>query len=580
IILRCIEKNPAKRFQSAGELEAALTAKQEVVAAAATVAAEGVELPLPIHLTRWQRSDWLLLPLAVIGLLVFFLLFERISFAPRSQVSFDRGVKRRIAEEYAQKLGAPIGANSQILGEGLPLRYEYVAAHAGAPAALELTNNPVPYAAWRVEWENGTSVGVDNRGSLRTFRRDFPSAASIEKLSIEEAKKLAEKAVRDFLNGDPAGLRSETAGDDVWLGRAATAFTWSDSKDFHGLQRSYGVRLVGRDIASLEINYDIPRGFVRPDNTPQLLPLLAFYTLLFVVGLLQRQFVDLYSRWRAVLVPLITLVAGWQTWLVFSVGFGDLGVSFVIFLVVLVSLAIALLAFFLLVPVERAIRRMAPAKISTFVRLFDTRAASEPCGLGVLRGTLLGLVLLGADTLLVWLGMSHLGMRLDTVSLLIMQGLLFPNNPWPSAQLVVYPLLQSITLWILIAFLTSFLSRAARRPWLAMLLGAALAAAILPPILFIGAVQPYPGRVLLLTLDFLILAWAFVRFDALTLFAAAFTYSFFWETYTMLVTFRPLGAIEEWIAFAVWGLFIAAAAAIAFRPAILSAYRRAASAFQ
>jgi hypothetical protein len=304
------------------------------------------------------------------------------------------------------------------------------------------------------------------------------------------------------------------------------------------------------------------------------------YTLLFVVGLFQRQFVDLYSRWRAVLVPLITFVAAWHTWLVFSVGFRDLGASFVIFFVVLVSLAIALLAFFLLVPVERSIRRMAPAKMSTFIRLFDRRVASEPCGLGILRGTLLGLVLLGADSLLVWLGVSRLGMRLDSISLLVIQGLLFLNNPWPSAQLVVYPLMQSITLLILVAFLCSFFSRVARRSWLAIPLAGALAAAILPPMLFIGAVQPFPGRVLLLTLDFLILAWAFVRFDVLTLFVTAFTYSFFWQTYTMLVTFRPLGAIEEWIAFALWGLFIAAAAAIAFKPAMLAAYRRAATAFQ
>ena len=114
-----------------------------------------------------------------------------------------------------------------------------------------------------------------------------------------------------------------------------------------------------------------------------------------------------------------------------------------------------------------------------------------------------------------------------------------------------------------------------------MFLSAALAAAIFPGILmFIGAVQPYPGKVLVLTLDFLILAWTFTRFDVLTLFVAALTYSFCWQTYTMLIRFRPLGSLDEWIAFAVWGLFVVAAAAIAFKSAILAAYRRAAVASQ
>jgi hypothetical protein len=111
--LRCIEKNPSKRFQSVNELETALTAKLEVTAAVSVT--EGPEPPFPIHLTRWQRSDWLLPPLAVMGLLLFFSLFQQVSFAPRGQVSFERSVLRRIAQEHAQKLGAPVGRGSAMM---------------------------------------------------------------------------------------------------------------------------------------------------------------------------------------------------------------------------------------------------------------------------------------------------------------------------------------------------------------------------------------------------------------------------------------------------------------------------------
>ncbi len=37
---------------------------------------------------------------------------------------------------------------------------------------------------------------------------------------------------------------------------------------------------------------------------------------------------------------------------------------------------------------------------------------------------------------------------------------------------------------------------------------------------------------------------------------------------------KLLGAFEEWVAFGVWGLFVAAAAALVFKSSILAAYRR------
>lgn len=71
-IWKCLEKNPAKGFQSAQELDAALSEKGEAIAAASDA-----EVELPVHLTRWQRSDWLLVAAAIIGLALFFPFFNR-----------------------------------------------------------------------------------------------------------------------------------------------------------------------------------------------------------------------------------------------------------------------------------------------------------------------------------------------------------------------------------------------------------------------------------------------------------------------------------------------------------------------
>jgi len=573
-IWKCLEKKPAKRFQSVAELEAALTQKPEAKPAAAS----GEEVEMPIHLTRWQRSDWLLVLAAVAGLVLFFPFFNRTSLAPRSQLHFDRSVLRLIAEDYAQRLGAPLGKEGEIGVWSDSATYDYLAETAGARTALELANNPVPYWRWYVEWDYATLVAVDNRNSLRTFHRYFPSETTTEKLSPEEAKPLAEKALRDFFSRDPSLLRLESAASDTYQGHAATSFTWSDPNDYHGLKRRYVIQLVGRDLASLEELYDRPADYVPYDAAWQLLPNLALYMLLMVpLGFTQRQLVHQGARWRTVIVALSFVLGGWWLW-----GASEFaGTGFSILVPALSGLAFALLAFFMSVAFERSVRRQAPAKFLSFTRLFDRKAVSEPCGLAILRGTFLGLALLGADAFLVWAGTSYLRMRLDSFARLMFPGWKFLSSPWPSANVALYSLFTGVWITIVTAFLASLFARFVRRSWLAVLMAAAFGAVCLAtPLISTGGVQPYHWKVLLLLVDCLLLVWTFIRFDVLTLLWAALTFAFCLENYTLLVMFEPTGATEQWIAFAVFVLFVAAAAAIAFKSSLRAGYRRMAAAFE
>ncbi len=134
---------------------------------------------------------------------------------------------------------------------------------------------------------------------------------------------------------------------------------------------------------------------------------------------------------------------------------------------------------------------------------------------------------------------------------------------------------------MVLVFLASFVARFVRRTWIALFLAAALAAASLAsPLASMGAVQPYHWKILLLLFDCLILVWTFTRFDVLTVSWAVFTFAFCWQNYFLLVMFEPAGNLEQWIAFAVFGLFVVAAGAVAFKSPLRAAYRRAATAFE
>ena len=193
-ILKCLEKNPARRFRSVDDLESALSKKPLVE----PVPVEGVEVALPVHLARWQPGDWLLPCLATAGLLSFFLLFTRTNVVRQSQVHFDRSVLSRIAEEYAERLRAPVVKETGSGGSHSWYEYEAVASRRGARAALVAATERFPYVLWYVEWEDGQGarrgrarIDVDHDGSLWAFSRGFPPSTGGEKLSVEEARPLA-----------------------------------------------------------------------------------------------------------------------------------------------------------------------------------------------------------------------------------------------------------------------------------------------------------------------------------------------------------------------------------------------------
>jgi len=572
-IEKCLEKDPARRFQSVEELEAALT-EQPV---AKPVVGDIAEVELPVRLTRWQRSDWLLLASSVAGVLLFLHFFPLTNLASRPKVTFDRSVLRRTAQDYARRLNAPIGKELRFKLWGHPWRYDYIAENSGTREALDAANNPVPYWVWDITWENpndGSEIGmlIDNSGVLTRFVRDSPTKGIAGGTgSLEEARPLAEKAAREFFNCDPAAFHLVGSGNVLRFGAAASEFRWEAPRELHGLRERCDVTLVGGEIQVLNHYYSVPPGY-RGRQPVQwgVKSITGILVSLLILGLFQIRRVNLLARWRIVVACIGLLLGMWFI----GVGIGE---DAPVMAIVGLGIACALAGFFGSITLERGFSKVGAARIVSFLRLFDGGAASEPCGLAVLRGTLLGLALLGVEAALIWLGMDRFGTRADIYYHNERQAWLL-SRWWPGGQVLVYSLFQGMGLALIIGFVVSLAQRFTRRPWVVAVLTAALVAGCGIP-WSLGRIQPNSWMVVLLFLDYLILVWTLLHYDLLTLCAAMFTFAFCLENYSMLSMLEPTGAPGEWLAFGIWGLLVGLAALVAAQSSVRSAYRRVAAAF-
>ncbi len=574
-IWKCLEKNPKQRFQSASELAAALAEKPESRPSAAVDKTE-----LPVHLTSWRKSDWFLVLAAIAGLALFFPFFNLTSPAPRSKVSFDRSVLRRIAQEYAEKLGTRVSGEGSIEASANGIEYEYVARRAGAISALELANRPLLYSQWEVRWGDGTRVVVSNTGALLGFIREFSGGTPEESLSLDDARPLAEKEIREVFDRDPAKMKLDyMASGQILNGHPANVFRWAEAGDYEGVKRFYEVWLVGRSVGATSAKDDWPESYDYDWGYfyRQLFPYFVILLFALVTGFLQRRQVQSAAPWRIGSMAAWPVLLEWYFW----PSLRDQPGPNLVALLLAFAVALIVITFLASVAIERSVVRVAPERFGSILYPLDARrAAPQALGLGILRGTLLGFALLGLDSFLAWVGTRYLGWRLDSFFLMVSE-IQTLGRSWATVGGVAGGFMLAACAAGPIVFLSSLGARFVSRSWAAIVIPSALTALFLPgPVICMAAIEPYHWKLILLFLECLLLTIVFVCFDALTVFWAVLTFGFCWNNYRLMVIFEPVGSLEQWIAFSLFGLSVLGSAAWAFRSSLHATYQRIKLAFE
>jgi hypothetical protein len=281
------------------------------------------------------------------------------------------------------------------------------------------------------------------------------------------------------------------------------------------------------------------------------------------------------APWRTA-IAIVSFVGG-ASFSLAGLQLSGVGIAVPIAVALGLGLLYALVSVFASIAFEVLVKKTALHQLATLTSLFKRRASREPAGLSIIRGTAIGLTLLGVDTCALWLGTTYFHARLSPNHVGLIGGVINFVS-WPAGLVVGIVAAQVVGIGLLVAFVVSVAARLHARPWIGVIAAAAFLAAS-GIRMSMGTVQPWYWTLLVLFIDYFFLVLTFRRYDLLTLCVAIGTFALWWANYPLFVMQQPIGSSGPWTVFIMWGLCLAGAVTVAFQSVLRRSYRRLAAAF-
>lgn len=580
VILKCLVKDPEKRFQTLDQLEQALLNRPQ------RRVAETPEAALPMHLARWQRTDWWLLAAAVVAFAVFLGLFD--SVYPYS--SGKLLVSREQASSRAAAFLKAIGSTRT----------------AGTPRLLLFIDNPRSYVpqvlslglqdanrhfseAWGWFLEAGDSIpgwfelylAADGKPLL--FHLMPTQSAKTELPSEPELRHTATQYVRDLFGGEV----SNTAPNIRFVrapGISPRAFLeWSLPEGAAGIARRFEMGFTPDGLFHAErhltgspgpevAEYKVRRA-AKVWLVTKLVPTLIGLLLITVFALRR-----LYAQNSA---PSIFLALCASAAVVALAGitraFEDMAA------LPAVAVLAFLLAYAVLRTSENYLALAMPSRLTPWQMLFRERFKARPAGLALLRGCCLGAAYLAAHTATLGImgrfGMGRFGLAGPDVAWLMIPLLMPVGESSLNLFTVSIAVLATVlTAWCFLAFPAALAWRV--RSKAAVAIAAPVGVWLLSTLTLPGAstFQLFPAFQLFPVFLFaglqgLLFAWILYRFDVLAAMAAMFTIESWLVVYPMFVLLKEVESLNAWLSMLPWFMIATLGLAIYLRPQITAVGR-------
>jgi predicted Ser/Thr protein kinase len=417
VILKCLAKEPARRFQSIAELLSALEEQQQADVG------EG-EDPVPTAKgSSWQTSDSVLFVLAVAGLLACIIARETVFPARQNRLELDANSARREAESVLRRAGwqtmvfhatrLEYAADSYVyalLGERRPSK-EKTATGLDAVNAAEMPLSWVVVFRPSMQeygWYTPNAqreerfVRLDRRGKLMEMNYEVSPdfvGRDYKPPPADARRKKVEQAVTELCGSAPAAAQVETAG-----GAYGAHYT--------ALWPKQEVRLVAEHVTYVRCGAPA----VAPGGEDEKLLFVAqskrafqgigAVVVMILFGSLLIAFVRTQSHrspffWKR--LPLAAAAGLPSSWLL-TPGLADLphGASGH----VLKGLAATMMFLLGIVATEHLLVRRFPAQAAALRMALRGRWLEPAVGLAILRGALLGLFVVGLQSVYVWLSLT------------------------------------------------------------------------------------------------------------------------------------------------------------------------------